>query len=459
MKKTKVLFILFLTLFIIFSSTFFYCSTAYNIIIDDPSGIEQLPPDGEPKNLASFYELSPDGDISFSLKSNGNGKIIAEPLSNYPLYYQITEISQENREGIEQLLKFEQTIKNRINEFKSSKKSGQYTTIIFSDFVISRIVNNMISDYITNNDLPEGLESDLQKVQDENDLDEKLNMIHEATSNYLPRPTGMGTQTTDGTFNIDLTQFSGDKAFAIHATLVKSFPLYDVATYTISGTKVEEVPVTSINLDKNSLTLTENSSGKLTATIIPSDSTNKSLTWSSSNTTVATVNSEGKVTAKSVGKATITVSTANNKTATCDVTVTTSSTTPSTKIDPQELISFSSVLNREKVISIDTSKITNYDLYYQIVKISDNTGYNELKKLKLDLYKLDIEFALLQLNQSNIDDDKMQDFYSKYLEIENKIEQIAPTYKNDSNDWIQINDVNNFKVDLTELSDNTLFTI
>jgi len=85
---------------------------------------------------------------------------------------------------------------------------------------------------------------------------------------------------------------------------------------TVSGSVVN---VTDITLDRTALTLTPGSSATLTATVTPSNATNKTVTWTSSNTAAATVDANGKVTAVTVGTATITA-TAGDKTATCAVT-------------------------------------------------------------------------------------------------------------------------------------------
>ena len=77
---------------------------------------------------------------------------------------------------------------------------------------------------------------------------------------------------------------------------------------------------TSVSLNKTSLTLDVGKSYTLTKTVSPSNAVT-SYTWSSSNTSVATVDKNGKVTAKKAGTATITVKTSNGKTATCKVTV------------------------------------------------------------------------------------------------------------------------------------------
>ena len=77
---------------------------------------------------------------------------------------------------------------------------------------------------------------------------------------------------------------------------------------------------TSVSLNKTALTLDVGKSYTLTKTVSPSNAVT-SYTWSSSNTSVATVDSNGKVTAKASGTATIMVKTSNGKTANCKVTV------------------------------------------------------------------------------------------------------------------------------------------
>ncbi len=85
---------------------------------------------------------------------------------------------------------------------------------------------------------------------------------------------------------------------------------------------VMEKPITKVSLNKGQLALTEGEKGTLTATVEPSDTTDsKVLSWSSSNTKVATV-ANGMVTAVSAGEATITARAGNGKSAACKVTVT-----------------------------------------------------------------------------------------------------------------------------------------
>lgn len=81
--------------------------------------------------------------------------------------------------------------------------------------------------------------------------------------------------------------------------------------------------VKEVILNQTSVNLNEGDTYQLTAIISPSDAPNKTLEWSSSNTEVATVDANGKITAIKQGQATITAKTADgsNITATCEVKV------------------------------------------------------------------------------------------------------------------------------------------
>ena len=93
------------------------------------------------------------------------------------------------------------------------------------------------------------------------------------------------------------------------------------ATATIT---VNEVKVTGITVSPTSKTMNIDATAQLTATVSPSNATNKAVTWSSSNTAVASVSSGGLVTAKAVGTATITATAkdGSGKTATSTIKVT-----------------------------------------------------------------------------------------------------------------------------------------
>ena len=81
------------------------------------------------------------------------------------------------------------------------------------------------------------------------------------------------------------------------------------------------IAVTGVNVNPTSLSLEVGDSSSLAATVLPINATNKNVTWTSSNTSAATV-SNGLVTAVSEGSATITATTADGGfTATCAVTV------------------------------------------------------------------------------------------------------------------------------------------
>ena len=90
--------------------------------------------------------------------------------------------------------------------------------------------------------------------------------------------------------------------------------------YAVLRVVVSEPTPTSVSVSPSSLSVTEGESKYLSATVYPSTAS-QSVTWSSSNTSVATISSTGKVTAIKAGTATMTARTSNGKTGTCSVTV------------------------------------------------------------------------------------------------------------------------------------------
>jgi uncharacterized protein YjdB len=102
-------------------------------------------------------------------------------------------------------------------------------------------------------------------------------------------------------------------------------PLPPASLFANSGTTVA---VTGVSVSPTSASVAAGATTTLTATVAPSDATNKTVSWTSSNTSAATVNSSGVVTGVAAGSATITVTTQDgSKTATCAVTVTPSTST------------------------------------------------------------------------------------------------------------------------------------
>ncbi len=108
---------------------------------------------------------------------------------------------------------------------------------------------------------------------------------------------------SEGTATITASSVAGEESAACEVTVT-----------------APEVPVTGVALDKNEVSVDENKTVTLNATISPDNSTIRTVNWSSSDEDVATVDENGVITGVKAGTATITAS-AGGESATCEVTV------------------------------------------------------------------------------------------------------------------------------------------
>lgn len=152
--------------------------------------------------------------------------------------------------------------------------------------------------------------------------------ISNATATQLPNSTTVTTRTfANGSLTwADIVGYGSDFGIRINCRRnAKNTQSY----YYIYGAEIEvtytaeTIHPTSVSVSPTTASIEAGSTTQLTETVLPSNVTDKSVTWSSSNTSVATVNSSGLVTGISAGNATITVTTVDGSyTATCAVTVT-----------------------------------------------------------------------------------------------------------------------------------------
>jgi hypothetical protein len=104
--------------------------------------------------------------------------------------------------------------------------------------------------------------------------------------------------------------------FVKQLTLLISLTLVGLMGCTTPGSS--SIAVKSVELDKTEIGGSSNDKATLTATITPSDAANQGVSWTSSDSSIATVDGSGVVTFIKVGVTTITVTTADGaKTATC----------------------------------------------------------------------------------------------------------------------------------------------
>ena len=146
-----------------------------------------------------------------------------------------------------------------------------------------------------------------------------LSWLSSSTSYASVSSDGTVTANRVGTTTITVTASSGKKAYCV----------VNVVNPT--------TPVSSVTIDKSEVILTKTDTVQLNATVLPSDATNKELTWTTTDESIASVNDNGIVTANGVGIATITATSNNGMYHECIIKVV-SASGPSIVLTPENAI-------------------------------------------------------------------------------------------------------------------------
>ena len=184
--------------------------------------------------------------------------------------------------------------------------------------------------------------------------------IFATTVNAKAKVEGVGTvalKEGNNTINVVVTAENGDKR-----------------TYTVNITRNIEnkIPLKSISLSKTELSMFDGDTATLKVSYNPSTTTDdKTVTWTSSNTKVATVSKDGKITAVGAGTTTITAK-VGNCTATCKVTVSSNIIKGDVDADKEVTIADALMIFKYKSdeVSLSSSQLKAAD--------ADSNGYVEL---------------------------------------------------------------------------------
>ena len=178
-------------------------------------------------------------------------------------------------------------------------------------------------------DVPAGMTYVANSAKTANNLKDTLGTAAaELTKKFTAYGDGAYTNSKDTvllTFNctVDTAAGLGSKNVTIKEVVVgnsEDVEIDNTVSPAVVTVEAKTIKVTSVAVSPTSLNLEVGQTGTLTATVKPDNATNKTVTWTTSNDKVATVDNNGVVTAVGKGTATITAA-ADGKTATCTVTV------------------------------------------------------------------------------------------------------------------------------------------
>lgn len=254
-----------------------------------------------------------DGDITSKIKTTG--KVNTKVAGTYEIKYEVSD-KAKNRATTKRIV----IVKEKEKEPEQEKPSEEVPTPTPTPQPTPAPTADITKPVITFND-----NSLYQTICTGNSVNISVNgpygyfardNVDSDITNRVVISGNTGIIYSPGTYSINykVSDSAGNTTYAS-----KNFTVKDCSV-TIPKPSTD-IAVQGVSLTPNNRTLSVGGGFQLTLTINPSNATNKSVTYSSSNSSVATVTSSGYVSAKSKGTANIMVTTNNGKRAICTVTV------------------------------------------------------------------------------------------------------------------------------------------
>jgi hypothetical protein len=167
--------------------------------------------------------------------------------------------------------------------------------------------------------------------------------------------TGLVTAVSEGTATITAETVDGSKIASCIVTII--------------------IPVTSVTLNIDADDLIMGEMDTLIATVAPSTATNKTVEWTSSDDSVATVDNTGKITTLREGTATITATTADgSKTASCFVTASNKGYVKSTEYTKNPKTQVDLKVRSEPILDLDDKNVVGRLYNYENIEVLDTAG-------------------------------------------------------------------------------------
>lgn len=279
---------------------------------------------------------------------------------------QAIAMASTEKETNQEILDAITMLNNAIDIYNAEKKSGTFVpdetapVITSSDETVDISNLSEWTETVSATDDNDGdITSDIVKTYYESDGITPLDNLASAKE-YI----GDATNNTSFVIKYNVTDAAGNEA------------IEKVVTITVEPAVIN---VTGVTLDNPTLTLVEGeATGKITETIFPSDATDKTVTWTSSDETVATV-VDGVVTPLLVGTTTITVTTTDGGfTATSEVTVEAALNSNSNVLSFNQELSNETVLND---LTIDDVTIDNFDPNTFEYNVALESGTNTIPQI------------------------------------------------------------------------------